>query len=237
LDAGVPRSAKTSTRLTLAYVGLAAIDSWLAGSGSPRAGLARRVTKPLLMPTLAGSLATDPRARWSPLRTSTLAAQAGGWGGDVLLLGKGTAAFAAGAGSFGIGHTAYVIGFRAQRDRRTSLRRSRAGRAATGLFLAGGPLMALGAAREEKVLGPAVLGYTGLLSSMLAHAHHLAPGLPPSARRLTAAGATLFVASDLVLGLREFWWPDAPARVESAVMATYTAGQLLLSKGTVAAAG
>jgi uncharacterized membrane protein YhhN len=225
----------TSRRLTTAYVGLAALDAWLAGSPSAHARRARRVTKPLLMPMLAGSLATDPRARWSPLRSTTLVAQAAGWGGDVLLLGEGTRAFAAGAGSFGVGHAAYVAGFRRQRDRRSSLRTSRTGRVAAGLFAVGGPLMALGAARHEKVLGPAVLGYTALLSAMLAHAQHLSPALPPRARRLTTAGAALFVASDTLLGTRKFWWAGAPPAAESVGMATYTAGQLLLSKGAAAA--
>ena len=228
-------SIKTSRGLTFAYVGLAAADTWLAGSPSPRAKQLRRVTKPLLMPTLAGSLATDPRATRSPLLTSTLVAQAAGWGGDLLLLGEGTTAFAAGAGSFGIGHASYVRGRHAQRDRRSSLRGSRGGRLALGLFLAGGPAMAIGAAREEKVLGPAVLGYTGLISTMLAHSQHLSPALPPRARRLTAIGAALFVASDTLLGTKEFWWKNAPSRAESVVMATYTAGQLLLSKGAAAA--
>lgn len=231
----LPRSVRASRRLTLAYVGLAAADTWLAGSTSSRARGLRRVTKPLLMPTLAASLATDPAARWSPLRPSTLVAQAAGWGGDVLLLREGTTAFAAGAGSFGVGHASYIAGFRGLRDRRTSLRGRRGARVALGLFLAGGPAMAIGAAREDKALGPAVLGYTALISTMLAHSQHLSPALPGRARRLTAAGAALFVASDTLLGTKEFWWRGAPARAESVVMATYTAGQLLLSKGAAAA--
>jgi uncharacterized membrane protein YhhN len=243
LDALVPlvprrtlsSSARTTRALTAGYVGLAALDTWLAGSASVRSRRLRRLTKPLLMPTLAASLVTDPAARWSPLRPTTLTAQAAGWGGDVLLLGEGTTAFTAGAGSFGLGHAAYIQGMRSQRDRRSRLRRSRAGRVALGLFLLGGPAMALGAAREEKALGPAVLGYTALLSTMLAHSQHLSPALPARARRLTAAGAALFVASDTLLGTKEFWWKGAPARAESVVMATYTAGQLLLSKGAAAA--
>ena len=66
----------TSTKLKLAYVGLAATDTWLSGIADRRAHRARFVTKPLLMPTLAASLVTNPRAADSPLRTSTLAAQA-----------------------------------------------------------------------------------------------------------------------------------------------------------------
>lgn len=225
-----------SAKLTLGYLGLAALDTWLAGSSHPRAQQARKITKPLLMPTLTASLVTDPRARRSPLFASTVAGQAFGWGGDVILLREGTEAFAAGAGSFGLGHSAYIAGFRRHRNRDRRLRGSAIGRLAAGLVAVGGPGMAVGAAREEIVLGPAVLGYTGLLAGMLANAGNLDPELPAPARRRILAGAALFTASDTLLGLRHFWWRQAPARAESVVMATYTLGQLLISRGAARAA-
>ena len=76
--------------------------------GAGWAHRARFVTKPLLMPTLAASLVTNAKAEDSPLRASTLVAQAGGWGGDVALLGEGTIPFLAGTGSFAVGHAAYL---------------------------------------------------------------------------------------------------------------------------------
>jgi uncharacterized membrane protein YhhN len=100
----------TSTKLKLAYAGLAVADTWLAGSADRRAHQARVLTKPFLMPTLMASLATNPKATGSPLRTSTLVAQAGGWGGDLALMGDGAASFAAGSGSFAVGHAAYMSG-------------------------------------------------------------------------------------------------------------------------------
>jgi hypothetical protein len=39
-----------------------------------------------------------------------------------------------------------------------------------------------------------------------------------------------------MLGIRKFVWKDAPDRLESAVMATYTLGQFLLSEGALALA-
>lgn len=225
---------RASAILTGAYVGLAAADAWLAGSSRPAAPVLRRLTKPLLMPTLAASLATDRRAFPSALRATTLTAQAFGWGGDVALLAHGTRAFALGAGSFGVGHASYLCGFRRHAGR-GPLRGAAAGRVAVTLFVAGAPVMALGAARQEPALGPAVLAYTGLLSAMLAHGMRLDPSLPRRARMLTGTGAALFVTSDTLLGLRKFWWTRAPERTESLVMATYTLGQLLLSKGAVAA--
>ena len=48
-------------------------------------------------------------------------------------------------------------------------------------------------------------------------------------------GALLFMLSDSVLGTRKFLLKNAPARVESVVMATYTAAQFLLSEGAARA--
>lgn len=222
---------RTTTRLKLAYVALATVDTLLAGSDHRWAHRARYVTKPLLMPVLGASLATDPRAQGAPLRASTLAGQAAGWGGDVLLLGEGPRSFAAGAGSFGVGHLAYISGLARHRDRTTPLTRNRAARAIAGTWALSGPVMALAASRKERALGPTVLGYSALLSTMTASAQHLSPALPRDARLLTAAGAGLFLLSDSILGSRTFVLPDPPARLESLVMATYTAGQLLISEG------
>ncbi|WP_418059690.1 lysoplasmalogenase [Pimelobacter simplex] len=226
---------RTTTRLKLAYTALAATDTALAGSARPWAHRARFVTKPLLLPVLGAALAADPRAARSPLRTSTLAAQAGGWGGDVLLLGRGDRAFAAGATSFGVGHLAYVAGFRRARDRRTPLRAGRVARGFAATWAVSGPVVAAAAARHDRRLGATVLGYSALLSGMAAAASHLDPALPRDARVLSAAGGALFVASDAVLGARTFLLPDPPARLESVVMATYTGAQLLLAEGAARA--
>ncbi|MDQ6935287.1 MAG: lysoplasmalogenase [Actinomycetota bacterium] len=222
-------------RLKIAYVALAAADSWLAGSGAPRAHRARLVTKPLLMPTLAVSLVTNRRARTSPLRTTTLGALAFGWVGDLALLGRGTGALAAGTGSFGIGHAAYVSGLLLSRNLAIRIQDRTGARIAAGIWATSAPVMALGAYREEPALGPAVLGYTALLCGTLAASTNLDPRLPASSRRLAVAGAVLFVASDATLGLRRFWWKSAPARIETLVMTTYTAAQLLLAEGAVRA--
>ena len=82
---------RPSTALKLAYAGLAVADTALSASRRPAHHHARRFTKPLMLPTLAASFATDPRARRSPLRRSTLAGQAAGWAGDVALLGDAVA--------------------------------------------------------------------------------------------------------------------------------------------------
>ncbi len=245
---------RATTKLKLVYLGVAALDTWLAGAsagsraaGATRAGrlarAGRLVTKPALMPLLAGSFAASPNARRSPLRTTTLAGQAFGWGGDVALLGHGTRSFAIGTGCFGVGHAAYISGFLRHRSSRPFLR-SLPTRMSIRLWVGAGPVMALAAARQERLLGPAVAAYTGLLAGTFATAGHLDPALPASARRLSAAGAGLFLVSDTVLGLRQFVLPAvAPgllreasrarldAALERTVMGTYAAAQLLLAEG------
>lgn len=222
---------RTSTRLKLAYAGLAIADTWLSGSSHPRAHHARVLTKPLLMPTLMASLVTDPKAADSPLRASTLMAQAGGWGGDLALMRHGTKPFAIGSGSFAGGHAAYITGFLANRSKT-----ARPGpKAVAGLWAVTAPGMVFGAYRQEKVLAPAIVGYSGMLAGMVAAATQLDPALPTSARRMTLLGAGLFMLSDSVLGTRKFLWKNAPPRVESVVMATYAAAQFLLSEGAARA--
>lgn len=224
-------SLRTSTKLKLAYAGLAIADAWLAGSAHSRAHRARLLTKPLLMPTLMASLVTAPRAVDSPLRASTLVAQAGGWGGDLALMRHGTKPFAVGSGSFAVGHAAYITGF--LRNRAPAPRRGP--KAVAALWATTAPGMVFGAYRQEKVLAPAIAGYSGMLAGTVAAATQLDPALPKSARRLTLLGAGLFLLSDSVLGTRKFLLTNAPDRVESVVMATYTAAQFLLSEGAARA--
>jgi len=221
----------TSTKLKLAYVAIAVADTWLSGSADHRAHKARILTKPLLMPTLMASLITNPRAASSPLRTSTLAAQAGGWGGDLALMGDGPDNFVMGSGSFAVGHAAYISGFLANRSKT----RRRGPKAIAALWVATGPAMAFNASRQDKRLGPTIAGYSAMLASMVAASTQLDPALPKSARRLSLLGAATFMLSDSLLGTRKFVLKNPPPRLESAVMATYTAAQLMLSEGAARA--
>lgn len=224
----------TSTKLKILYVGIAAADSRLSSSQHRWARCARFMTKPLLMPALAGSLATNPRALSSPLLTSTLAAQVGGWGGDVALLGHGTRPFLAGAGSFAVGHVAYLIGFARHRSSAPVSTNVQA-RAVIASWALTAPLMALMARGQDRRLGGPVLGYATMLAAVVVSATHLDPALAPASRKLTGAGAVLFMLSDTLLGLRKFVLEDPPAILETAVMATYTAAQFLLSEGAARA--
>ena len=81
-------------RATVAFVALAAADTFLAATGRDRQ---RRLTKPLLMPTL---MIGRDRARQRALAL--------GWAGDMALLGAGDAAFMARLASFLASHLAWI---------------------------------------------------------------------------------------------------------------------------------
>ena len=187
----------------LGYLALASLDTWLSGLPRPRgpSGAARHQAAADADPRrLAGH---RPASGRSPLRAGTLVAQAGGWGGDVALLGSGTAAFLTGVASFGSGHLAYLGGF--WRHRAPGAGRDEAGpRAVAAAWALTAPMMSVYAARQHRELGGPVLGYATLLAAMAAASTRLDPALPATARRLSATGAALFLVSDTVLGLRTF---------------------------------
>lgn len=220
--------------LTITYAVVAAADTVLAGSGDPRAHRARLVTKPLLMPVLAAAFAVDPRGRRSPLGRPTRVAQLAGWIGDLALLRSGTSAFLTGMGAFAAGQASYLSGFR--RHRAARVWRTPIGGATALAFAATGPVLAVGAAQQDPVLGPGVLTYAALVTAMAAHAGNLAPSVPIAARRATAAGGLAFLASDTLLGIGQFALTDPPAWLECAVMATYATAQYLLAEGALRAA-
>ncbi|GAA1077841.1 lysoplasmalogenase [Tsukamurella spumae] len=223
---------RASTVLKLAYAALAAVDATLSASSRPSRHHARRFTKPLLLPVLAASFATDPRSRRSPLRTSTLAGQAAGWVGDVALLRDEPRDFALGATAFATGHAAYISGLLAQRDPHASL----AGPALVGAaWAAGAPRTLLAAYRTAPALAPVLAVYSAVLSGTAASATVLGPQISTGARRATLAGAGLFLLSDSILGLRKFVLADPPALLEGAVMGTYCGAQFLLAEGAARA--
>ncbi len=163
-----------------------------------------------------------------------MAAQVGGWGGDVALLGEGTKPFLVGAGSFGLGHVAYLTGFLRQHGHGDP-RQAAGPKAVAGSWALTAPVMAVMASRRNRDLGGPIFGYATMLAAMAAAANYLDTDLSPASRRLTAAGAGLFMLSDTMLGMRKFVFTDPPPALETGVMATYTAAQFLLSEGAARA--
>jgi uncharacterized membrane protein YhhN len=182
---------------------LAAVDAVLAATGRDRA---RRVTKPLLMPTLM--LDKD---------RPTQRALALGGAGDVALLGSGQAAFTAGLGSFLAGHVAWLA---ALRPHSTGLLRRNPAVAAPYLAAWAG-LNAYLWPRTGKDRVPVLVYSTALLATALAALD--------TSRSDVAAGGALFLASDALLALERFGDVHLPAH-EGIVMATYTSGQALLAR-------
>jgi uncharacterized membrane protein YhhN len=182
---------------------LAAVDAALAATG--RRG-ARRVTKPLLMPTL---MRGKPRP--------TQRALALGGVGDVALLGEGQTAFTIGLASFLAGHLAWIAALRP----RSSGVLSRRPAAAAPYALAWLGLNAYLWPRTGKDRIP-VLVYSGaLLATALAALD--------TGDRAVATGGALFMVSDTLLALEKFGDVHLPVH-EGLVMGTYTSGQALLAR-------
>jgi uncharacterized membrane protein YhhN len=209
--------------LTGAYAALAAADVVLVGLG-PRGRRLHHVVKPLLMPVLAASLVDD--ARRGPAVRPTLAAQGLSWGGDVALMGTSGGRFLGGVGSFFGAHLAYVAAFRALGAGPPST--SPSSRAVLALAAALVPANALAAGRRDARLGGPIGVYGLVLAAMAA----CAAALPESGeRRRIQAGAALFLLSDSLLGAQLFLRDEPHPALESAVMATYTSAQWLISDG------
>jgi uncharacterized membrane protein YhhN len=195
-------------RSTAAYVALAAADAALAAAGRERL---RKVTKPLLMPTL--QLGKDKQ---------TKAALGLGAAGDVALLGDSDAAFTAGLGSFLAGHLAWMRAIRERGDGGLLRRRPWA----AGPYLAAfAGLNAYLWPRTGKDRVPVLVYSAALLGTALVALD--------TGKARTAAGGALFLVSDSLLALERFADVHLPAH-EGLVMATYTGAQGLLASGSTA---
>ena len=210
--------------LAAGYVALAVTDAVLAGRTGTAARRLRYLTKPALMPTLAA--ATGDRGGRG-LRV----AHAFSWGGDVALMARGDKAFQAGVASFLGAHLAYISTFLSRRGP-VAARDTAALKAALGLWLTTAPAMSFAARRTDPALGGPVAAYSTALAAMFASSALLDANRSPGAARTVKTGAALFLASDTLLGLRQFVLHDERPELETAVMATYTAAQALIAVGT-----
>jgi len=208
-----------------AYGALAITDAWLA-AGPPGRQRARLVTKPALMPLLAATLGTGSPGATGRDR-GVVAAQAFSWGGDVALLKEGRGPLLAGLGSFLAAHLSYISAFR----RRSSvpLLGTPGRRRLLALCAVSNAGMALAAGRTDRTLALPVAAYGGALATMVASATAVDAD---RGRRRILAGASLFLLSDTLLGLRLFVVGDEPRALEGAVMATYTAAQWCIAAGS-----
>ena len=212
------------------YPALAILDTFLAGRRSHRL---RYVTKPLLMPTLTVTLLSSTGGRQDVLRNGTVGAHAFSWGGDIALLGRGERAFLLGLGSFYAAHVSYIAAFWSSREQSgvAEIVRRPGPRVAAVVWLTAAPALFLAAGRQSPRLRLPVAAYAAVLAKMFAVSTMLSPAVPISARRSVVAGTALFLASDTTLAVNKFLGGDESPTLRRLVMATYTAGQWLISEG------
>jgi uncharacterized membrane protein YhhN len=206
-----------------AYAALSVADTVLVGLG-PRGRPWHHAVKPLLMPVLAATLADAGTG--DPVVRRVVGAQALSWAGDVALMGRGEREFLAGVASFFGAHVAYVGAFRALGAGAPTS--SRAGRVVLVASSALVPGNAVAAARKDPRFGLPIGVYGAVLTAMATAAATL-PESPGRGR--VRAGAALFLLSDSLIGVQLFLRDEPHPALESAVMATYTAGQWLISDG------
>lgn len=199
-----------------AYGLLALADTALASRATHHR--ARLVTKPLLLPVLA--LASGRRDLRAPHALS--------WVGDLFLMRHGERTFLAGLSSFLGAHVAYVAAYRGRSSVPVLGTSGRRGLLAAGSLASVG--MGLAARRTDPALLVPVAVYGTTLTTMVAAAAAIDP---ERGRGLVLTGASLFLLSDTLIGLRAFVLGDdrAPAGLEAAVMATYTAAQWCIADG------
>lgn len=222
----------TPSRLRIGYVALAVVDVAAAGLARGRVRRLRWLTKPSLMPVLAGYLdqAAGPGA--PTLRRAGTAALGLSATGDVALLRGTERSFLAGLGAFLLAHLAYLSGFAATRAAATEpVRLARAWPAAAVLAVAVPTLWP----RAGELRVP-VAGYAMVIAAMLGAARTVQGTMSLPAARRISGGAALFVLSDGLIAIGRFLVPGRyPRPLDAAVMATYTLGQWLIVEGIVQA--
>lgn len=224
-------------RLRNAYLAAGA-TSVLAAAVGRRGDRLTRLVKPTLMPLLAASVAADGAARRHPL---VLVGLAGGWLGDVILMGKaGRSDHPAvraknlnkGSAAFAVNQVAYITELwqKGHRPRKSTVALR------LPVLLSGAGTAAVGAPSAL----PAAVGYGSALAAtsvLASDPEQLPKGADPLDADLTGVGlgGNLFVLSDgLILARQAFLQGEQrlvralDGVVDGLVMATYVAAQLLI---------
>ena len=205
-----------ATSILIIYILLAASHSLLADSKATF----RLLTKPILMPVLIlFYLLSGGDNNWVYL------ALIGAWAGDIALLKFSQKAFITGLVSFLAGHIAMVFAIYGLIPITAEIPWSTI--AIAKLSIAIGAFWYL-----KPYLGslkPAVLVYCLVLASKGIVAMGLLLALNSSATLMVAAGALIFMLSDLLLAINRFAAPIKKAHLW--VMSTYTTAQALIVSG------
>jgi alkenylglycerophosphocholine/alkenylglycerophosphoethanolamine hydrolase len=186
----------------------------------------RWLTKPLLMPLLAGYLLAASGRPLDRRSRLVLVALVWSWVGDLMLMGEGETFLLAGLGGFLLAQLTYLAAFG------PSVRSGLLGRqpalVAPYVIAWAGLLAVLGPRLDDLLLPVTVYGASLVAMAATATGVH----------RRTAVGAGLFVVSDALIALTRLTGqlPLRASRAEPLVMSTYTLGQALITSGVVAAA-
>lgn len=184
------------------------------------------VTKPMLMPAVAGFFITSVSTN-SPLKLFVLSALFFSWAGDVLLMfqQQNSIFFLLGLSSFLIAHLFYIFFF--HRIRKEQNIKSQLW---TLLVVAAyySVLIALLSPWLGEMRLP-VRVYGLVISFMLLLALHMFYISNKTAGRYMVAGAILFVISDSVLAINKFWKPVPAGDV--VIMLTYGLAQFYIVYG------
>jgi uncharacterized membrane protein YhhN len=199
----------------LAVAVVFAVADWVAvAAGNKRL---EYVAKPAVMVALVGvALALDPASEAQ--RAWFVGALALSMAGDVFLM-LPRDRFVPGLAAFLLAHVAYIAGFAAAGFQPAALGAGVAIAAGAGVLLGRRVLAAAGALRMP------VAAYMVVLGGMLAAAYG-------SGRPVAAVGATLFFASDTLIGWRRF--VTARPWMDLVIIVTYHAGQALLVLSLIA---
>ncbi|MEU9120819.1 lysoplasmalogenase family protein [Streptomyces sp. NPDC048506] len=207
--------------LLAAFAVLAVVHLTALAAG---ATVAVQLTKPALMPVLAGYVL----ARGGPVLLA--GALLFGCGGDTFLqigAGAGGAVFLVGMASFAAGHVCYLLLFARHGTWPGRGRRGRtAGPAAAYGVLLAGTVALLWPDLPAELRIP-VAGYSLLLTAMAFGALRAGPG--------AALGGLLFLLSDTLIASGIAHWPQLPVP-QLWIMLTYVAAQFALAGGVLRAA-
>ena len=160
-------------------------------------------------------------ARSSRYQRGVVVALLFGLAGDVLLMLPNEALFPAGLGVFLIGHFAYLWAFT------DGVRLFEKPAPALYFGLVAGLLLTVLLRSVEGPLKAPLVAYVVVLATMAAQARVHALVRPDTGARLAAAGATLFVLSDALLGIERFVTPFPLAH--PAILITYWGAQWSLA--------
>jgi uncharacterized membrane protein YhhN len=191
------------------------------------------IFKPLLMPILAAYLLLSIKQEDYKKYFILLIALFFAWGGDVfLMIGREGIQFLLGLGSFLIMQILYIIIFSKKKAQPSLLKQKfylALPYVAIGL---GFYLLAVPQLLDDSVMLIAVFVYASALTTMSILALNRKGAVPFANYWSVLIGASLFLASDLMIGINKFIWPNFPF-AGFAIMTTYILAQYLIVNGLI----